>query len=688
MDQNQMLNILFGPESDVETWIEPGAMLHEGFVPFWERACTVIAQNGQVLRIRMKAFEELNQIHQSGDRGREERSRAAYGKGFIQKNYVESSPKTVEIVADEPSGLFGMNASPDGYRHPNQKRTAVITQNQEQVEELLTLPLHPDQQMVVLSLDESGWLIERKPGDGCFLEPDFATRLIGGRKKQVSGAFAPSDPRKPVLRGGPVVSESPSPKEGDTVNALQRESGKHYSFKLGKLIAEGGEGAIHEVHNMPNSVAKIYFPHRRTLYREQKIDTFLRNREFMMDSRKHGICTPTLKLVDENGQFIGFIMDKASGETLDDRAFLPKPSYVKENEGWDRMTLIRLCQTILRSFAFLHDHQVLVGDINPYNILVESPDRVYFVDVDSYQIEQFPCEVGFQNFLPPELQQHHIPKEQRQHFDLRKPENEYFSIAILLFMILIPGKFPYSQSGQSDVLDNLVQMKFPYPYGDDEGENLPDGIWAYAWSHLSRQIQEDFYNTFSRGGKYASPAMRLNAEEWLGEFRHYHQTLGAMMKVDPMSNDIFPTRFNRKKNVEYAICQECGEEYPKAELTHGYCSHCLERVVRYTYCQDCGCRIPFTFGQMIEGKQPESFCESCRNERIEQNREYSVCQQCQQLFSFSDEELEKAAKGIAPLPVICPDCRKEMERAAREPEEPVTLDLVSYLRKSMKSRSN
>lgn len=280
----------------------------------------------------------------------------------------------------------------------------MITQSQKQVEELLTLPLHPSLQLAILSLDESGGLIKRHRADKCFLEPDFTTRLIAGHKKQIVGAFIPSDPRKQILRSGSVVSRSPSPREGDMVIALQRKSGEQFSFKLGRRIAEGREGIIHEVCNMPNSVAKIYFPHRRTLFREMKIDTFLKNQKFLIDSRRYGICAPTLKLIDEDGKFIGFIMDKARRDTLDDRAFLPSPSYQAKNVGWNRATLIRLCETILKSFVFLHDHNVLVGDVNPCNILVESPDKVYFVDVDSYQIEQFPCEVGLRNFLPTELQ--------------------------------------------------------------------------------------------------------------------------------------------------------------------------------------------------------------------------------------------------------------------------------------------
>ena len=43
--------------------------------------------------------------------------------------------------------------------------------------------------------------------------------------------------------------------------------------------------------------------------------------------------------------------------------------------------------------VYLHERNIIMGDINALNILVVSPTEVYFVDTDSYQIEEFPCPV-------------------------------------------------------------------------------------------------------------------------------------------------------------------------------------------------------------------------------------------------------------------------------------------------------
>lgn len=82
-----------------------------------------------------------------------------------------------------------------------------------------------------------------------------------------------------------------------------------------------------------------------------------------------------------------------------------------------------LCITILKKLKYLHDRNVILGDINPNNILVVSPTEVYFVDTDSYQIEGFPCPVGTINFTAPEIQ--------RKDFStfLRTIGNERFAVA-------------------------------------------------------------------------------------------------------------------------------------------------------------------------------------------------------------------------------------------------------------------
>lgn len=70
---------------------------------------------------------------------------------------------------------------------------------------------------------------------------------------------------------------------------------------------------------------------------------------------------------------------------------------------WNKIDTVQLCVTILQKLKYLHDRNVILGDINPYNILVVSPTEVYFVDTDSYQVEGFICPVGMPIFTAPEL---------------------------------------------------------------------------------------------------------------------------------------------------------------------------------------------------------------------------------------------------------------------------------------------
>ena len=67
-----------------------------------------------------------------------------------------------------------------------------------------------------------------------------------------------------------------------------------------------------------------------------------------------------------------------------------------------------------------------MGDLNPTNIMVKFSEKVFFVDTDSYQIEDFPCPVGTPDYTAPEIQN-------RKKYDfLRSIGNENFAVATLL----------------------------------------------------------------------------------------------------------------------------------------------------------------------------------------------------------------------------------------------------------------
>jgi DNA-binding helix-hairpin-helix protein with protein kinase domain len=218
--------------------------------------------------------------------------------------------------------------------------------------------------------------------------------------------------------------------------------------------------------------------------------------------------------------------------------------------------------TILEKLSVLHHQGIILGDINPLNILVVSPEEVWLVDCDSYQIGGYPCPVGTVRFTAPEIQ-----KKDFSTF-LRTPGNESFAIATLLFMIMLPGKSPYAQQGGSDLSEVIQQMDFPYPCEDNRSENTPEGAWRFLWSHLPLYIKRYFYGTFQRGGRYSAESDRLTVDQWLSAFQHYHELLesGKLQSQDPQSGEIFPTRWkivdpDARTVWQSYVCLECGESF-------------------------------------------------------------------------------------------------------------------------------
>ena len=141
-------------------------------------------------------------------------------------------------------------------------------------------------------------------------------------------------------------------------------------------------------------------------------------------------------------------------------------------------------------------------------------------DTDSFQIENFPCPVGTVNFTPTEIQG-------KNYADfLRTVDQELFAVATMLFMILFPGKPPYSQQGGGSPAENIKSKNFPYRYFKEygkenpevSGKTAPQGTWQFIWANLPNAIREAFFNTF-RDDK------RTGVDEWTSLLVNYRNRL-------------------------------------------------------------------------------------------------------------------------------------------------------------------
>ena len=418
------------------------------------------------------------------------------------------------------------------------------------------------------------------------------------------------------------------------------------SIKLTKELGSGGEAIVY-LTNTPY-VAKIYKNDNITKRKYEKIKLMLSK-----NINCSGICYPVEIIYNSKNEFVGYLMPQAKGQELQKSVFGPKPLFLKKFPDWKKRDTVELCVTILEKIKYLHDRNIIMGDINPANILVVSPKEVYFVDTDSYQVEDFPCPVGTNNYTAPEIQ--------RKHFSdfLRTRGNESFAVATLLFMIMLPGKPPYSQQGGEDPISNIIKMDFSYPFGDNSNKKTPDGPWRYIWSHLTYELKEAFYNTFRKDGSYSLEKNRLSVDEWLSKFRHYLELLdsGKFAQQDEMSVELFPTRHKKNPKSTYIRCKLCGQEAEENRSKNGICPDCLEKGEAYK-CKKCGKEIVFTnYQKYVKGMKKHDMCKECF-EYENKIRIKSYCVDCGKTFTLTNSQYDFYKKRGLDVPKRCDTCRK------------------------------
>ena len=190
-----------------------------------------------------------------------------------------------------------------------------------------------------------------------------------------------------------------------------------------------------------------------------------------------------------------------------------------------------MCLNILDAVDLLHLNNVLVGDLNGRNIMVNEDCSIFIVDTDSFQLEGYPCPMGQITFTPPEIQ-----KKEFKTF-LRTVEHEYFAIATLIFMILLPGKPPYAKVDGGMITENIRRGVFSYPFAKNQPKDPPKGPWRFMWSHLPFDTKQKFYGTFAEG-------LRFNAKEWSNVLEKYKHGL----KKEFHCSDINPNDYKEISN--------------------------------------------------------------------------------------------------------------------------------------------
>jgi serine/threonine protein kinase len=428
------------------------------------------------------------------------------------------------------------------------------------------------------------------------------------------------------------------------------------------------------------------------IFNENALNSYLFARITRMlsqDIQYNGLCWPIDIVRDTDGNPVGYLLPASKGYPLHLSVF-KQAKLQAYFPTWTKKDMCDLTLTILRTIEYLHSKNILLGCLNPAAIHVAGKDEVYFLDTENYQVEGFPTLVYNRSFTPPDLLGRKIY--------LCKKGDENYAVAMLVFMIMMPGKMPYVIDAEHSVEVALRNRKFAFSHGSVHGWHAMPGMWRFMWSHLT-PFKEVFYNTFQKGGRLDSPDLRKDVRSWIGTVEYFRKELEN--PYDRESLKIYPKTFKRGKDDTFYRCKLCGVEHPIFYFDREYfndyriCNSCIDKksnvsftckvcnkTFYYTnrtalyhrkmrtvdsdwknqkYCHDCKSKTIkcSDCGREVEYyKVNERRCPDCYNRYSTQVYSRVTCKDCGTVFTITVGEHNSMVRKGFTDPVRCSDCRK------------------------------
>jgi DNA-binding helix-hairpin-helix protein with protein kinase domain len=180
---------------------------------------------------------------------------------------------------------------------------------------------------------------------------------------------------------------------------------------------------------------------------------------------------------------------------------------------------------LAESVAQLHRHGVVIGDLNPENVLFEqqgdgrgpSTWRAVLLDSDSFQIAdrdgRFHCPVSRPPYTAPELIGADFSTTWRQ------PSSDAFALAVIVYQLLLHDH-PYDNAllvAEPELEVTARIRRTLYPHAAAPAAGLLPGPYRPAPGQISGAIDAAFRRSFC-----SLAALRPTAAEWVLLLRHLH----------------------------------------------------------------------------------------------------------------------------------------------------------------------
>jgi DNA-binding helix-hairpin-helix protein with protein kinase domain len=305
------------------------------------------------------------------------------------------------------------------------------------------------------------------------------------------------------------------PVQTKTRPALLDQTGRPVA--LGQQLGSGGEGAVFEVRDRPELVAKLYH-HPLDPKKAAKIAAMTTTKTERLIKLT---AWPVEVICDSNRSVVGFLMPKLSGHKVAFNLYSPKLRLQHfQNASWQ--FLIRTATNAALSFNVIHEHGHVIGDVNHGNLFVSDRATVRLIDCDSYQITidgtRWFCEVGVPTHQPPEMQN---LKTYKGH--IRSPNHDNFGLAVIIFQMLFMARHPFSGrflgTGEMPMERAISEYRFAYSANPVQMQPPPASL---GLNGVTPQVAQLFERAFSSRGTQQG---RPTACDWVAALQDLEKHL-------------------------------------------------------------------------------------------------------------------------------------------------------------------
>lgn len=212
------------------------------------------------------------------------------------------------------------------------------------------------------------------------------------------------------------------------------------------VIGTGGESIIHENPINPDKAIKIYKdPKERKI---EKLKVFLRKFNFI---RSRNVIAPIQMISTiNNRKIVGFEMRKLDSKYKKINILFKSKTF-REDFGFTTKVKANMFLQIFDDVESLHSLELILGDFNSGNIMVNEQSHIAtFIDVDSFQFDNYPCGVATTLYCPPELYGLNL-----EDTCLYTKSHDWYSYTILLIQTLLNGVHPF-KSGSHRIYSSML----------------------------------------------------------------------------------------------------------------------------------------------------------------------------------------------------------------------------------------